>query len=94
MNYWITFVFLSIVTAWFFINTGYFIFYPISYKIECEFNKWIKIANMVVIFSYSIFVSNALFNHYDPKMLELGYLTIFIISTLMLLNLILTLNPI
>lgn len=69
-------------------------FYSISYRVEYEFNKWIKIANMAVIFMYAIFFAYALFNHMDPRQYELGYLTIFIISTLLVLNVILTLNPI
>lgn len=53
-----------------------------------------KVANMMIIFPYSIILSYNLFNHQDPKQYELGYLTIFIISTLLVLNVVLTLNPI
>ena len=90
----ITSIALSLMVAWFFAKTGYHMFYSISYKVEYEFNKWIKIANMCVIFMYSIFFSYALFNHTDARQYELGYLTIFILSTLLVLNIILTLNPI
>jgi len=93
-NFVMTSIALGLMVAWFFIKTGYYMFYSISYKVEYEFNKWIKIANMAVIFMYSIFFAYSLFNHTDPKQYELGYLTIFIISTLLVLNVILTLNPI
>ena len=59
-----------------------------------KLNRWIKIANMLVIFINAIFICYALFNHRDEKQYELGYLTIFIISTLLILNVLLTLNPI
>ena len=49
---------------------------------------------MLVIFVNSMFVCYALFNHEDEKQYELGYLTIFIICTLLILNVLLTLNPI
>lgn len=80
--------------GWFFAKTGYYMFYAMSYKIEHTYNKWIKIANMLVIFINAIFICYALFNHQDEKQYELGYLTIFIICTLLILNVLLTLNPI
>lgn len=79
---------------WFFAKTGYYMFYAMGYKVEHNYNRWIKIANMVIIFINSIFICYALFNHSDEKQYELGYLTIFIISTLLILNVLLTLNPI
>lgn len=85
---------LGLMVGWFLTKSAYYIFYPISYKVEYELNKWSKISNMILIFVYSIFLSYALFNHHDPKQYELGYLTIFIFSTLLILNVILTLNPI
>jgi len=85
---------LGLLVAWLFTKTIYYMFYVISYRVEHELNKWVKIANMTVIFIYSIFLSYALFNHFDQKQYELGYLTIFIMTTLLILNVILTLNPI
>lgn len=79
---------------WFFVKTAYYVFYSMSYSIESKLNKWIKIANMSVIFTFSIFLTYALFDHMDSKQYELGYLTIFIIITLLVLNIIVTLNPI
>jgi len=69
-------------------------FYSMSYKVEYELNKWMKVANMIIIFPYSMILSYALFNHHDPKQYELGYLAIFIMSSLLVLNVVLTLNPI
>jgi len=85
---------VGLLTVWFFTKTIYFMFYSISYKVEHELNKWMKVANMIIIFPYSMILSYALFNHHDPKQYELGYLTIFIMSTLLVLNVVLTLNPI
>jgi hypothetical protein len=65
-----------------------------SYSLESKLNKWIKVLNMVIIFGFSIIMTYALFNRKDSKQQELGYLTIFIIVTLLILNLIVTLNPI
>jgi hypothetical protein len=66
-NFVITTIALGLIVTWFFIKTAYFMFYSISYRVEYEFNKWIKIANMAVIFMYSIFFAYSLFNHTDPK---------------------------
>ena len=63
----ITSIALGLMVTWFFAKTGYHMFYSISYKVEYEFNKWIKIANMCVIFMYAIFFSYALFNHTDAR---------------------------
>jgi hypothetical protein len=81
-------------SLWFFSKTAYYLFYSMSYTIESELNKWIKVANMTVIFIFSIFLTYSLFDHMDSKQYELGYLTIFIIFTLLVLNIIVTLNPI
>jgi hypothetical protein len=83
-----------LLSGWFFTKTIYYMFYSMSYKTECELNKWVKVANMFIVFPYAIFMSYSLFNHFDPKQYELGYLTIFIMSTLFVLNVVLTLNPI
>ena len=85
---------VSLMVLWFFAKTIYYMFYSLSYKVECELNKWMKVANMCIVFPYSILMSYSLFNHFDPKQYELGYLTIFIMSTLFVLNVVLTLNPI
>ena len=79
---------------WLFAKTFYYLFYSISYNLESKLNKWIKVLNMVIIFGFSIIMTYALFNRKDAKQQELGYLTIFIIVTLLILNLIVTLNPI
>ena len=79
---------------WLFAKTTYYLFYSISYSLESILNKWIKVLNMVIIFGFSIIMTYALFNRKDSKQQELGYLTIFIIVTLLILNLIVTLNPI
>lgn len=94
INYVMISISVGLLTVWFFIKTLYFMFYSISYRVEHELNKWVKVANMIIIFPYSMILSYALFNHHDPKQYELGYLTIFIISTLLVLNVVLTLNPI
>jgi len=65
-----------------------------SYSIERELNKLVKLANQAVIFIHSIFLTYALINHTDEKQCEFGYLTIFIIAILMVLNIVVTLNPI
>lgn len=93
-NYFMISSTITMCAAWLFAKTGYYVFYPISYTLESKLNKWIKIANMSVIFSFSIFLTYALFDHFDSKQYELGYLTIFIILTLLVLNVIVTLNPI
>ena len=49
---------------------------------------------MLVIFLNAIFICFALFNRQDDKQHEMGYLAIFIICTLLILNVLLTLNPI
>jgi hypothetical protein len=85
---------LVLMICWFFAKTMYYMFYSMSYRTEHMLNKWIKIANMMVIFINASFLCYALFNHFDEKQYELGYLTIFIICTLLLLNVLLTLNPI
>ena len=77
-----------------FLRTGYQMFYSLSYSFENKYNRWIKIGSMVVIFVNAIFLSYALFNQKDEKQYELCYLTIFIICTLLLINILLTLNPI
>lgn len=56
-----------LMIAWFFVKTGYYMFYSLSYKIEHTYNKWIKIANMLVIFLNAIFICYALFNRQDEK---------------------------
>jgi hypothetical protein len=93
-SFWIMMVSNSLLAAWFFFKTCYHMFYSMSYRTESELNKWIKVANMFVVFPYFIFMSYSLFNHLDPKQYELGYLTIFIMTTLFVLNVVLTLNPI
>lgn len=85
---------IGMTALWFFVKTAYYVFYSMSYSIESKLNKWIKIANMSVIFTFSIFLTYSLFDHMDSKQYELGYLTIFIIITLLVLNIIVTLNPI
>eukprot|EP00356_Strombidium_inclinatum_P004007 CAMPEP_0170496638 /NCGR_PEP_ID=MMETSP0208-20121228/22276_1 /TAXON_ID=197538 /ORGANISM="Strombidium inclinatum, Strain S3" /LENGTH=110 /DNA_ID=CAMNT_0010773239 /DNA_START=1341 /DNA_END=1673 /DNA_ORIENTATION=+ len=65
-----------------------------SYKTEQELNRYAKVGSILILFSSAIVLVYSLFNHFDPKQYELGYLTIFIISTLMVLNVVLTLNPI
>ena len=42
-------------------------FYPMGYKTEHTYNKWINITNMLVIFINAIFFCYALFNHHDEK---------------------------
>jgi hypothetical protein len=83
-----------LTTAFFFAKWAYYMFYCISYQTESELHKTVKIANQVMIFMHSIFLAYALFNHKDPKQHEFGYLTIFIIATLLVLNVVVTLNPI
>ena len=58
---------VGLLVGWFFTKTVYFMFYSMSYKIECELNKWVKVANMCIVFPYSILMSYSLFDHLDPK---------------------------
>ena len=51
-----------LMIMWFFVKTGYYMFYAMSYKTEHTYNKWIKISNMLVIFMNAIFICYALFN--------------------------------
>mgnify|MGYP006893774551 CR=1 FL=1 len=85
---------ISMTALWLFAKTTYYLFYSMSYSLESKLNKWMKVLNMVIIFGFSIIMTYALFNRKDNKQQELGYLTIFIIVTLLILNLIVTLNPI
>jgi hypothetical protein len=57
----------ALLASWFFFKFGYFMFYALSYSMESELNKWIKVANMFIVFPYAIFMSYSLFNHFDPK---------------------------
>ena len=57
----------ALLSAWFFAKAFYYMFYAMSYRIECELNKWIKVANMFIVFPYAIFMSYSLFNHFDAK---------------------------
>ena len=93
-NFVLVSVSLLVITGWLLTKTVYYLFFCISYKVESELNKFVKIANQVLIFMHSILLTAALVNFKDPKQQELGYLTIFIISTLMALNVVVTLNPI
>ena len=56
-----------LMIGWFLVKFGYYIIYPVSYKTEHAYNKWIKIFNMVVIFSNAVFICFALFNRDDEK---------------------------
>ena len=58
---------------WFFAKTGYYMFYAMGYKIEHTYNKWIKIANMLVIFVNANFFCYALFNHADEKQYKCSF---------------------
>ena len=82
------------LVVYLFMKTVYYLLYPISYKVEGELEKWTKVVSMGVVFSTSIYLTLALFDFKDSKQYELGYLAIFIIATLLLLNVIVTLNPI
>lgn len=93
----------ALMITWFFAQTIYFTFYPISYKVEGLLNRQIKIINTLLIFANSIFFSIILYNNNidldenkrNQKIsIEMGYLTIFIMCTLIVLNVILILNPI
>lgn len=75
-------------------NMVYYVFYCISYSTESSLNRAAKISNQLLIFGHTILLTLALFNHADPKQKELGYLTIFIVVTLTVLNAVVTLNPI
>lgn len=83
-----------LISLWLFMKTGYYVFYSISYKVENELNKWIKVGNMAIIFMHTVFMVYSLFNHTDERQHELCYLAIFIIVTLLILNVIVALNPI
>jgi hypothetical protein len=85
---------LLLIASWLLMKTFYYLFYCISYKAESDMNRLVKIFNQILIFSHSIFLTYSLFNHLNAKQYELGYLTIFIICTLFVLNVVVTLNPI
>lgn len=72
----------------------YYVFYCMSYRVENKLNKMVKVANQTLIFTHTIFLICVLFNHADSKQNEFGYLTIFVVITLFVLNVIVTLNPI
>jgi fumarate reductase subunit C len=56
-----------LMIMWFFVKTGYYMFYALSYKTEHTYNKWIKISNMLVIFLNAIFICFALFSKQDER---------------------------
>lgn len=56
-----------LVSLWLFMKTGYYVFYSISYKVENELNKWVKVGNMVLIFMHSAIMVYSLFNHSEEK---------------------------
>lgn len=56
-----------LMIGWFFAKTGYYMFYPMGYRTEHTYNRWIKIANMLVIFVNAIFICYALFDHQEGK---------------------------
>lgn len=83
-----------IVAAWCFVKTVYNVFYCMSYKVESQLNRMNKVANQIFLFVHTILLTYALFNHNDKKQYEFGNLSIFVVITLMFLNIIVTLNPI
>ena len=93
-HYMIIFASIVSVIVYLFMKTIYYLLYPISYKVEGELEKWSKVVSMGYVFSTCVFLTLALFNFDDSKQYELGYLAIFIICTLLVLNVIVTLNPI
>lgn len=66
-SFYIQFAANVLLSAWFFAKTGYYMFYAMSYRLEQELNRWIKVCNMFIVFPYAIFMSYSLFNHFDPK---------------------------
>lgn len=71
----------------------YHTFYAMSYKVESQLSKTSKLASLVALFGSAISLCLIMMDHRDPKQSELGFLLIFVLGLLFLLNSVLTLNP-